>query len=144
MLERFNSEDNKEIKLVVSGPSVKQPVPEPLHGHRVPASAANNHPAPFAAHDAQSTYELATSWSAPLGHVRPKPAKSLHVVASSASSRGSDAASVSTSKTFATAKTAAPSLHAHVDAFEQFENTRGVRTFVGSIGPVENVRMMVS
>jgi hypothetical protein len=28
-------------------------------------------------------------------------------------------------------------------AFDEFHNSQGVRTFIGSIGPIENVRMMV-
>ena len=142
MLERFEHE--REVKIIVSGQTVPQPKEAEQPGFRIPESASSEHPAAFTARDAQSTYELATAWSAPIGTEKPKPAKpSIHLIASSASSRGSDAASVSTSKTFATVKTTAPSLHAHVDAFEEFQNSRGVRTFVGSIGPVENVRMMV-
>jgi hypothetical protein len=33
---------------------------------------------------------------------------------------------------------------AHKIAFEKFHNQQGVRTVVGSVGPVNNVRMMVS
>ena len=31
----------------------------------------------------------------------------------------------------------------HSKAFDDFQNSRGVKTFVGSIGPIDNVRMMV-
>jgi hypothetical protein len=47
------------------------------------------------------------------------------------------------SKPPATLKDEKPKL-AHTIAFETFHNQRGVRTFVGSIGPIDNVRMMVN
>ncbi|KAK4702613.1 hypothetical protein P7C70_g3605, partial [Phenoliferia sp. Uapishka_3] len=40
-------------------------------------------------------------------------------------------------------KSLAPSIPQHKIEFEQFHNQLGVRTFIGSIGPVENVRMMM-
>ncbi|GAA5934150.1 uncharacterized protein JCM15063_000569 [Sporobolomyces koalae] len=40
-------------------------------------------------------------------------------------------------------KSLAPTVPEHKIKFEEFHNQLGVRTFIGSIGPVENVRMMM-
>lgn len=43
----------------------------------------------------------------------------------------------------ATVGTIQTSFSMHSKAFDDFQNSRGVKTFVGSIGPIDNVRMMV-
>ncbi|KAJ8295702.1 hypothetical protein OF846_001064 [Rhodotorula toruloides] len=78
---------------------------------------------------------------------------SMHLVVSSSSnapesvksgrSGGSTIGPKSTKKGASGTKSLAPSVPEHKIKFEEFHNQLGVRTFIGSIGPVENVRMMV-
>ncbi|GAA5914997.1 uncharacterized protein JCM6883_001792 [Sporobolomyces salmoneus] len=53
--------------------------------------------------------------------------------------KGSIATTTRTKRT----KSLAPTVPEHKIKFEEFHNQLGVRTFIGSIGPVENVRMMM-
>lgn len=93
--------------------------------------------------------------------MKPGKAHSVHLIASSdrdgsnasrpRSIGGSDNASM---KTGTTAKkngyaksitgTIQTDFSLHSQAFTEFQESKGVRTFVGSIGPIENVRMMAS
>ncbi|BGO89911.1 hypothetical protein NBRC10512_003750 [Rhodotorula toruloides] len=78
---------------------------------------------------------------------------SMHLVVSSSSnapesvksgrSGGSTIGPKSTKKGASGTKSLAPSVPEHKIKFEEFHNQLGVRTFIGSIGPVENVRMMM-
>jgi hypothetical protein len=159
----------REAKLVLSGPPIPTPVSPPLPGHGRPLSSlgsaaggissSDSLPPAFQAHDVMSTYSYATSLrpSSPLhphhhdAHKK-KGTHSIHLIASS--SKGGDSDGASTMRGGAANGNGAASIRskrttaskaslAHSIAFEEFQNSNGVRTFVGSIGPVENVRMMV-
>ncbi|BGP54153.1 hypothetical protein JCM8202_005064 [Rhodotorula sphaerocarpa] len=56
---------------------------------------------------------------------------------------GSEGADTIGTKTRRGLKGLEPSIPEHKIKFEEFHNQLGVRTFIGSIGPVENVRMMM-
>lgn len=88
---------------------------------------------------------------------------SMHLVSSSEMSQSQGAASVRSGRTGRSGKSQksnggetatlggkskrpkslAPTVPEHKIKFEEFHNQLGVRTFIGSIGPVENVRMMM-
>ncbi|BGO98011.1 hypothetical protein RTBOTA2_000776 [Rhodotorula toruloides] len=83
---------------------------------------------------------------------------SMHLVVSSSSASASNAhgssiksgrsarsggSTIGPKSTKKGTKSLAPSVPEHKIKFEEFHNQLGVRTFIGSIGPVENVRMMM-
>ena len=86
-------------------------------------------------------------------YATPGKAHSIHHIGSSEhdgqAHNRSDGASMmtkSTKKSTASMKTVGTiqtDFSMHSKAFDDFQNSRGVKTFVGSIGPIDNVRMMV-
>ncbi|KAL8276291.1 hypothetical protein RQP46_011319 [Phenoliferia psychrophenolica] len=138
-----------EVTLLLSSPSIPTENPSIASMSSLPPSMAGS-----GTNDAGSVYS-STSYGnrAPSRTSAAKHATSMHLLSSSGSQKGSSVGGRS-GKSASTAgarsakgtiggKSLAPSIPQHKIEFEQFHNQLGVRTFIGSIGPVENVRMMM-
>lgn len=73
----------------------------------------------------------------------PEYAASTHTAGQDGGAAGGDAASVRTSKTKKTTATAASMTPSHKIAFQEFHAQLGVRLLKGSLGPVQDVPMML-
>lgn len=147
--ERVRNTNAKEIRVSITGESLPQQEHEIPHGRR-PLNTANGL-------DNQSLYSTSThkTTTNPYSYGKfatPGKAHSIHHIASSEHEGGkarSDAASTMTKSTKksgyakSTTGTVQTSFSMHSKAFDDFQNSRGVKTFIGSIGPIDNVRMMV-
>jgi len=141
-----------EVSIYLSGSSIPQAEKQPLPGTRphnfspLMRSAIGNSGNSSTSYDSQSLYSSASRSPA-------SKATSIHLIASSDTtdqSNGGDTAtiggrSVRTNKTAKTLEQQAlmTGVPVHKLAFNEFHNQLGVRTFIGSIGPIENVRMMM-
>ena len=140
----------------ISGASLQR-AEHPIPNGRRPVSASNGN----GAGDNQSIYSsISKTTGNPYSHgpyANPGKAHSIHLIASSNDQGGqslkapkSDAASTTSkgTKKSGYAKSVTGTVQTdfsmHSKAFEDFQNSRGVKTFIGSIGPIDNVRMMVS
>ncbi|GAA5884488.1 hypothetical protein JCM16303_005105 [Sporobolomyces ruberrimus] len=132
--------------------------PSHTHDHHLPSHARG-------VTDAGSVYS-SSNHSFLYGRAENKDLRSgtsMHLVSSSELGGGAGTASVKSGRTGKSArsgrsqggetatlgkgskrtKSIAPTVPEHKIKFEEFHNQLGVRTFIGSIGPVENVRMMM-
>ncbi|KAM0754576.1 hypothetical protein T439DRAFT_321614 [Meredithblackwellia eburnea MCA 4105] len=151
-----------EVTLLLTSPSIPNSNPSIASISSLPPSMSGS-----ATNDAGSVYSSSGSYGGvgtqqagrasvigglgARGVVKGKP--SMHLLSSSGSSKrgsgssvgGKSATTVGARSGRGTAgnKSLAPSVPQHKIEFEQFHNQLGVRTFIGSIGPVENVRMMM-
>jgi len=147
--ERIDSSNAKEIRLVISGDAIPAADHDVPHG-RKPLATSNGTSQP---NDAQSLHSVATAktsntyTSGP--YAKPGKAHSIHLIASSDSTKaksisGSEAGSRKKSGYAGSITgTIQTDFSLHSKAFDDFQNSRGVRTFIGSIGPINNVRMMM-
>lgn len=135
-----------EVTLLLASPSIPTSNPSIASLSSLPPSSSGSGPA-----DGASVYSSASYGRGPTRDVRQ--GTSMHLLTSSESHKGTSvggksAKSARSEETAATvkdgkAKSIAPSIPEHKIKFEEFHNQLGVRTFIGSIGPVENVRMMM-
>jgi len=149
--ERVRNTNAKEIRVNVSGEALPQQDHEIPHGRR-PLNTANGL-------DNQSLYSTNTTKTTtnPYSYGKyatPGKAHSIHHIASSEHdgtsnklrSDGASTFSRSTKKSTggkSTTGTIQTDFSMHSKAFDDFQNSRGVKTFIGSIGPIDNVRMMM-
>lgn len=146
------TKDLSEVSVHLTGPTVPQPEKHPLPGakdhHFSPSmrSAIEGKTNSSTSYDSQSVYSSATNSKGPVSK-----ATSIHLIATSdtasnendnATLGGRSKKSTKSTKTLEE-RAAAAGVPVHKLAFEDFHNTLGVRTFIGSIGPIENVRMMM-
>ncbi|KDE04912.1 hypothetical protein MVLG_04669 [Microbotryum lychnidis-dioicae p1A1 Lamole] len=141
--------NSAEVTVLLTGPSIPTSTPSIASMSSLPPSTSGSQP-----NDGSSIY---SGHSYGRGVVRDvREGTSMHLLSSSASSKapsvarsaphnGQDDGDQDTigGKSKRTAKSIAPSVPEHKVKFEEFHNQLGVRTFIGSIGPVENVRMMM-
>jgi len=143
-----------EVSIYLSGPGVPVPEKQPAPGTRPHnfspsmVSAIQGKTGSSTSYDSQSLYSSATNSRSPASK-----ATSIHLIASSdtASNDNGDTATIGGKSTKSVAKStrtlaeraAATGVPVHKLAFDEFQNQLGVRTFIGSIGPIENVRMMM-
>ena len=142
---------------MVTGQHITPPVYSPPHGtKRLDGQEQQN-----GGNDAQSVRSSFSSKSRSYEggkYAMPGKAHSVHLIASSDrdGSNASKPRSVTSSENAPQtitmskkgyAKSTIGTIHSDFSlmskAFDDFHNSRGVRTFIGSIGPIENVRMMV-
>ena len=140
---------NGEVDIYLSGRSIPPAEKQPLPGTRPhsfsPAmvSAIQGGSGSSNGYDTQSIHS-STSRNGPAGKNT-----SIHLIASSDTASQNDGDNVTIgNKSTRSVKTlaeraAASGVPVHKLAFDEFHNQLGVRTFVGSIGPIENVRMMM-
>ncbi|KAI5478493.1 hypothetical protein MNV49_005021 [Pseudohyphozyma bogoriensis] len=139
---------SSEVTLLLAAPSIPTSNPSIASLSSAPPSATSSAPA-----DGASIY---SSHSYGRGATRDvRHGTSMHLLSASGSVNGKgssvggrSARSTARSETTVGAKSqrgksADPAVPEHKIKFEEFHNQLGVRTFIGSIGPVENVRMMM-
>jgi len=144
-----------EVSIYLSGPSIPQAEKQPLPGTRPHTFSPQMRSAiegsnSSTSYDSQSLYSTASRSPA-------SKATSIHLIASSDTAsngnengNGGDNATLG-GKSYRSTKTAKTlqeqalmtGVPVHKLAFNEFHNQLGVRTFIGSIGPIENVRMMM-
>ncbi|SCZ93545.1 BZ3500_MvSof-1268-A1-R1_Chr6-3g08729 [Microbotryum saponariae] len=141
--------NSAEVTVLLTGPSIPTTTPSIASMSSLPPSSSGSQP-----NDGSSIY---SGHSYGRGVVRDvREGTSMHLLSSSASSKAPSVARSAAhnrqddgdqdtigGKSKRTAKSIAPSVPEHKIKFEEFHNQLGVRTFIGSIGPVENVRMMM-
>ncbi|SCV67663.1 BQ2448_5274 [Microbotryum intermedium] len=141
--------NSAEVTVLLTGPSIPTSTPSIASMSSLPPSTSGSQP-----NDDSSIYSGQSYGRGVVRDVRE--GTSMHLLSSSASSKtpsvarsaahnGHDDGDQDTigGKSKRTAKSIAPSVPEHKIKFEEFHNQLGVRTFIGSIGPVENVRMMM-
>ncbi|ORY37832.1 hypothetical protein BCR35DRAFT_285693 [Leucosporidium creatinivorum] len=144
-LDRHSS--SAEVTVLLTSPSIPTSNPSIASLSSLPPSSTSSNP-----QDASSIYSSASYGRGKTHDVRQ--GTSMHLLSASGSVKGP--ASIRSGRTNGTvmtdeeggkskrtAKSLAPSVPEHKIKFEEFHNQLGVRTFIGSIGPVENVRMMM-
>lgn len=141
-----------EASIYLSGPNVPQVEKQPLPGTKphnfsplMRSAIEGRTGGSSSSYDSQSLYSSAS-------RSQPSKATSIHLIATSSDGTGDDAATIGgksmggrstkSTKTLAE-RAAAEGVPVHKLAFDDFHNQLGVRTFIGSIGPIENVRMMM-
>ncbi|GAA6008741.1 hypothetical protein JCM10207_001704 [Rhodosporidiobolus poonsookiae] len=158
--------NSSEVTLLLSSPSIPTKNPSIASVSSLPPSSAfSSSSASVSAghfardrdhsHDASSVYS-AQSYLYGRGEVKEKKGTSLHLVTPSIAGdkaggsvregsvrSGKSGKSSRSKRTITGAKSIVPAVPEHKIKFEEFHNQLGVRTFIGSIGPVENVRMMM-
>ncbi|CAD6574821.1 MAG: hypothetical protein CYPHOPRED_005508 [Cyphobasidiales sp. Tagirdzhanova-0007] len=135
-----------EVSIFLSGEGVKQAEKQPLPGTRPHTfspsmvSAIEGRTGSSTSYDSQSLYSSNTN-----SRSGASKAMSIHLIATSDSAdNDNDTATVggkSTKSVRTLAERAAASgVPVHKLAFNEFHNQLGVRTFIGSIGPIENMK----
>ncbi|GAA5956981.1 hypothetical protein JCM10213_001407 [Rhodosporidiobolus nylandii] len=157
--------NSPEVTLLLSSPSIPTKNPSIASVSSLPPSSAFSsssisHHYLAGEADASSVYSAQSylyGRAEPVGAREARRMTSMHLVSSSefgagvaggaASVRsgrsGKSGKSTRSKRTITGAKSIAPSVPEHKIKFEEFHNQLGVRTFIGSIGPVQNVRMMM-
>jgi len=139
-----------EASLYLTGPNVPQPEKQPLPGTKPHNFSPQMRSAIEGGNGSSSSYDSQSLYST-TSRSQPSKATSIHLIATS-DGTGDDSATIggksmggrSTKSTKTLAERAAASgVPVHKLAFDDFHNQLGVRTFIGSIGPIENVRMMM-
>ncbi|GAA96536.1 uncharacterized protein L969DRAFT_88157 [Mixia osmundae IAM 14324] len=156
----------EEVSLFLTGDAIPQPTRSPLPGHRpLTSSADGDAQSAYSGYAPSISSAISSRSYSGSPHTVPSKDTSIHLIASSAEGADPDgsgdnetlngAASLNgTAKTRSVKSFAIKSglgdkdkngkpIPQHKRDFEAFHNSRGVRTFIGSIGPVENVRMMM-
>ncbi|BGP23102.1 hypothetical protein Rt10032_c23g6639 [Rhodotorula toruloides] len=153
---QFRHSHSPEVTLLLSSPHIPTKNPSLASLSSLPPSVSSSSPAKG---DSSSLYSEGAR-SALYGRQEPRDLRngtSMHLVVSSSSQNSASQAAESIKsgrsgrsgtstigpKSKKGAKSSAPTVPEHKIKFEEFHNQLGVRTFIGSIGPVENVRMMM-
>ncbi|GAA5982403.1 hypothetical protein JCM11641_006972 [Rhodosporidiobolus odoratus] len=152
--------NSPEVTLLLSSPSIPTKNPSIASVSSLPPSSAFSSSGSFhhrAENDASSVCS-AQSYLYGRSEIKDTRKTSLHLVNPSlggggtsefggggreGSVRSGRSGKSTKSKRTITGKSIAPSVPEHKIKFEEFHNQLGVRTFIGSIGPIENVRMMM-
>ncbi|KAM0788523.1 hypothetical protein ACM66B_001651 [Microbotryomycetes sp. NB124-2] len=147
-LDRHSS--SAEVPLLLSSPHIPTSNPSIASVSSLPSSGGSR--SQQAQHDGASVYSSQSYGRGRDHDIRQ--GTSMHLLSSStSSSRQNGTPSISSARSQDTqdtvgakskrTKSLAPSVPDYKIKFEEFHNQLGVRTFIGSIGPVENVRMMM-